>query len=152
MKKDNFLNNVNSLLALTLNVIKLGFVVGIIYFVSTFYSDLIGLFQNFGKGNKLPSYKLEDIVITVDDNFNKHSKSILQKINERWFHGEEQHIKVSGYNNINIIVDGAINKLDRNSLIKKELCNIYEGKYNEEVDLNKKRVFDVLKDFYCSKI
>jgi hypothetical protein len=149
MKSNNFLNNVNSLLALIFNVIKIGLVVGIVYFISTFYSDLIGMFQNFGKGNKLPSYKLEDIMITVDDNFNKHSKSILQKINERWFHGEEQHIKVSGYNNINIIVDGQLNKHSRNDLIKKELCVIYEGKYNEEVDLNKKRVYDVLKDFYC---
>jgi len=42
-----------------------------------------------------------------------------------------------------------VNKNDRNIMIKKELCVIYDNKHKEEVDLNKKRVFDILKEFYC---
>jgi hypothetical protein len=149
MKSNNFLQNIQFLVVLILSVIKLSIMIGVIYFISIFYIDIIDIFKNYNKGNKLPSYKLDDIVITIDDDFNKHSKSIFQKINEKWLHGEKQHIKVTGYNNINIIIDGAVNKNDRNIMIKKELCVIYDNKHKEEVDLNKKRVFDILKEFYC---
>ncbi len=134
---------------LILTIIKISIIISIVYFVSIFYKDIVNLIFIFKNDVKLPSYTLSDVTIIVDDNFNNNSKSFIQKLKEKFLNDNKQQIKISYNKNIVITIDGSLEIEKSNQLLKDALCNIYKQKFNLELDLNKKRVFDVLKNLYC---
>jgi|LauGreDrversion4_2_1035121.scaffolds.fasta_scaffold22766_6 hypothetical protein len=149
MKIKNILTIINNLLHLILTIIKISIIISIVYFVSIFYKDIVNLIFIFKNDVKLPSYTLSDVTIIVDDNFNNNSKSFIQKLKEKFLNDNKQQIKISYNKNIVITIDGSLEIEKSNQLLKDALCNIYKQKFNLELDLNKKRVFDVLKNLYC---
>lgn len=98
--------------------------------------------------SSLPSQNLDYITLVVDDNYEKNSKTIFQKVKEKFFKEEEQQSRIE-YNSqkVFIIVNGQYKFL--NSELKKQLCVVYTKKYENEVNLNNKRVSEVLKNLYC---
>lgn len=149
MKIKTLLENINNIFLLILNCIKISIVAIIIFFIYNFYSDIMHFFKKETKKNNIPSYKLEDIIIKVDNNFEKNTKSLLQKINERFFTNNKEQIKIINGSQVTIIIDGSLSMQQSNLLLKNALCKIYIDKIQNENDLNKKRIFEILSHLYC---
>jgi len=149
MKIKTLLENINNIFLLILNCIKISIITIIIFFIYNFYSDIIHFFKKETTKNNIPSYKLEDIIIKVDSNFEKNTKSLLQKINERFFTNDKEQIKVINGSQVTIIIDGSLPIQQSNLLLKNALCKIYIDKIQNENDLNKKRIFEILSHLYC---
>lgn len=149
MKDNNFFNQLNDFLLFILNLFKISIILIIIILFYNIYSNVVSIPNYFKSKKDLPSYKMENIKISIDNNFNKNSKSIFQKINERFFNSDLQVVKVIKNKDITIIIDGSLDILSRNILIKKELCFIYTEKLDKELDLNNKRNLQTLKELFC---
>ena len=149
MKIKTLLENINNIFLLILNCIKISIIAVIIFFIYNFYSDIVHFFKKETTKNNIPSYKLEDIIIKVDNNFEKNTKSLLQKINERFFTNDKEQIKIISGSQVTIIINGLLPIQESNMLLKNALCKVYINKVENENDLNRKKVFEILSHLYC---
>jgi hypothetical protein len=148
MKGESLLKSVDTGLSVFKKIIHITLLLGIILFGVKSYAMVHSWFVP-KTTIALPYQSLEDIVIVVDDNYHKYSKSPIQKFKEWIFRNDVKEYSKISYqgNKLNIIVDGQYGKI--NAEIKKQLCFIYSNKYSQDIDLNKKRVDEVLKNLYC---
>jgi hypothetical protein len=145
----NVLKNIDYGMSIILKSCKILFIVFLVVLGAKFYLMINpGHETESSYVSSLPSQNLDHITLVVDDNYDKNSKTILQKIREKFFKEEEQHSRIEYKSErVFIIVNGQYRFL--NSEVKKQLCVVYSRKYKDEVDLNKKRVNEVLKNLYC---
>ena len=148
MKGESLLKSVDTGLSVFKKIIHITILLGIILFGVKSYAMVHSWFTP-RTTIALPYQSLEDVVIVVDDDYNKHSKSSIQKFKEWIFENDAKEYSKISYqgSKLNIIVDGQYTQINKE--IKKQLCFIYSNKYGQDIDLNKKRVDEVLKNLYC---
>jgi hypothetical protein len=101
------------------------------------------------KEEKLPAVIVENIVITVDEDFNNH-KSLLRQIQEKIFKQPVEFVRIVRGKTLGLVIDANAPKEVVNAAIQRELCSFYSNKLTLSRDLNERRALQVVVGFFCS--